>query len=75
METFITVLVTILFGGTPIFLGIQNVKQEDEIKKLNNEINRLKSEKESLMENIRTLCSQRDKNPCKKNLHDMFNKN
>lgn len=69
METFITVLMTILFCGTPILLGIQNVKQEDEIKKLNNKINQLKAEKESLMENIRTLCLRRDSG--RKNLHDI----
>jgi cell division protein FtsB len=73
METFITVLLLLLFGGTPIFLGIQNSKQEDEIKKLNNKINQLKAENESLMKNIRTLCLRRDSG--KKNLHDIFCKN
>lgn len=75
METFITVLLISLFFLPTILLVVQNTRQKIEIQKLNKRINRLMAEKESLMENIRTLCSQRDKNPCKKNLHDMFNKN
>jgi len=75
METFITVLLLLLFGGTPIFLGIQNVKQENKIKELNNKVTELKEKNELMMRNIRTLCSQKDKNISKKNLYDAFNKN
>jgi len=73
MDAFVNVLMTILFCGTPIFLWIQNVKQDDEIKKLNDKIKQLEAEKESLMENIRTLCLRRDSG--RKNLHDIFCKN
>mgnify|MGYP000854858208 CR=1 FL=1 len=73
MDAFVNVLMTILFCGTPIFLWIQNVKQDDEIKKLNDKIKQFEAEKESLMENMRTLCEQRDS--IKKEIHDVFNKN
>jgi len=73
MDAFVNVLMTILFCGTPIFLWIQNVKQDDEIKKLNDKIKQFEAEKESLMEIMRTLCEQRDS--IKKEIHDVFNKN
>jgi cell division protein FtsB len=73
METFITVLLISLFFLPTILLVIQNTRQKIEIEKLNTKINRLKAEKESLMENIRALCSRIDSG--KKNLHDMFYKN
>lgn len=69
METFITVLLISLFFLPTILLVVQNTKQKIEIEKLNRRINRLMAEKESLMENIRTLCLRRDSG--RKNLHDI----
>ena len=69
METFITVLLISLFFLPTILLVVQNTRQKIEIEKLNRRINRLMAEKESLMENIRTLCLRRDSG--RKNLHDI----
>jgi cell division protein FtsL len=57
METFMIILLAVI----AIVLGVLNLKQLSEIEDLEDEINRRKAENDSLMDNIRRLCSAGDK--------------
>jgi len=61
----------ILIFGTPIFLIVQNMEQ-NEIKKLNKKIKQIEEEIDILTKDLYIINSQ--KNAIQKELHDKLNK-
>lgn len=71
MNTLISILIMILIFGTPIFLIVQNMEQ-NEIKKLNKKIKQIGEEIDILTKDLYIINSQ--KNAIQKELHDKLNK-
>jgi hypothetical protein len=71
MNTLISILIMILIFGTPIFLIVQNMEQ-NEIKKLNKKIKQIEEEIDILTKDLYIINSQ--KNAIQKELHDKLNK-